>query len=209
MKTLRLLFFILSFILPITNYQLPITNCYAEPSYIDHFEKTTNLLGGRTSVYEQPPSRAIATTTDREYYGPSGKSLAIRYDKKNTGGPGGTGGWCGYYSILKVGQKYFDALKFTKITFWVKGERGGENFQVGLADRHWEEVGDSVKSEEIGVYLSPTNQIATEWQQASIPLDAFFIDLKEVASIAICFEGDCFPEGKGTGVVYIDEVAFE
>jgi hypothetical protein len=188
--------------------QLSAMTCYAEPTYIDHFEKTTNLLGGRTSVYEQAPSRALAVTTDREYYGPSGKSLTIRYDKKNTGGPYDSGGWCGYYSILKMGPKYLDATKFTKLTFWVKGEKGEENFKVGLADRHWEQVGDSVKSEEVGVYLKD-NKITTEWQQAVIPLDVFFIDMKEVASLAICFEADCFPEGKGTGVVYIDEIVFE
>ncbi|MBI4335087.1 MAG: hypothetical protein HY589_00350, partial [Candidatus Omnitrophica bacterium] len=149
-----------------------------------------------------------AVTTDREHYGESGKSLAVRYDKKNTGGPGGTGGWCGYYSILKAGPKYLNATTFTKLTFWVKGEKGDENFKVGLADRHWEQVGDSVKSEDIGVYLK-AGRITTEWQQAVIPLDAFFIDMKEIASIAVCFEGDCFPQGKGSGVVYIDEMALE
>ncbi|MCM8782419.1 MAG: hypothetical protein NC828_05150, partial [Candidatus Omnitrophica bacterium] len=154
-------FFTLYFIslLSISDYQLLITECYAEPFYIDHFERTANLLGGRTSVYQREPSRATAITTEREHYGPAGKSLAIRYDKKNTDGPNDEGGWCGYYSILKAGPKYFDATKFTNLTFWVKGEKGGENFKVGLADRHWEQVGDSVKSEEIGVYLSPNNQI--------------------------------------------------
>lgn len=180
----------------------------AEPFYVDHFEKTTNLIGGRTNVYEQAPSKALAITTDREHYGDGTRSLAIRYDKKNTGGPYDSGGWCGYYSILKFGQKYFDATTFTKLTFWVKGEKGDENFKVGLADRHWEQVGDSVKSEEVGVYLKE-KKLTAEWQQAVIPLDAFFIDMKEVASLAICFEGDCFPDGKGTGVVYIDEIAFE
>ncbi|MDD5449311.1 MAG: hypothetical protein PHO42_01760 [Candidatus Omnitrophica bacterium] len=183
-------------------------NCYAEPVYVDHFEKTTNLLGGRTSVYEQAPSRALALTTDKDHYGAGTRSLAIRYDKKNTGGPNGMGGWCGYYSILKTGSKYFDATSFTKLTFWVRGEKGDENFVVGMADRHWEQVGDSVKSEQIGVYLKD-KKITTQWQQAVIPLDVFFIDMKEVASLAICFESDCFPEGKGTGTVYIDEIAFE
>lgn len=185
------------------------TNCFAEPVFIDHFEKTINCLGGRTSVYEQAPSRAMSSTTDRAFYGPAGKSLVIRYDKQNTGGPNGEGGWCGYYSILKIGSRYFDASPYTKLTFWVKGEKGGENFKIGMADRHWEEVGDSVKSEEIGVYLTPKNQITTDWQKASIPLEAFFIDMKEIASISVCFEGDCFPESKGNGIVYIDELAFE
>ena len=191
-----------------SNWQLTTDNCYAEPFYADHFEKATNLLGGRTSVYEQAPSRAMASDTDREHYGPAGKSLVIRYDKQNTGGSNGAGGWCGYYSVLKVGPKYFDASGYTKLTFWVKGDKGGENFKVGMADRRWEQVGDSVKSEEIGAYLKD-KKITTEWQQAAIPLDAFFIDMKEVASFSICFESECFPDGKGQGTIYIDEIAFE
>ena len=190
------------------SYQLSAISCYAEPFYVDHFEKSVNLLGGRTSVYEQAPSRVMATATDREYYGPAGKSLVLRYDKRNTGGPGDTGGWCGYYSILKAGPKYFDATNFTKLTFWVKGEKGDENFKIGLADRHWEQVGDSVKSEEMGVYLK-NKKITTEWQQAVVPLNAFFVDMKELASLAICFESECLPDGKGSGTVYIDELAFE
>lgn len=184
-------------------------NCsYAEPFYIDHFVRTGNSIGSRTSVYEQAPSRATAATTDREYYGPSGKSLVIRYDKKNTGGPNGEGGWCGYYTILKAGPKYFDATKYTKLTFWVKGEKGDENFKIGMADKHWEQIDDSIKSEEITVYLKD-KKITTEWQKAEIPLDAFFLDTKELASLAVCFESDCFPQGKGSGVIYIDELAFE
>ncbi|MCX5715583.1 MAG: hypothetical protein NTV07_01735 [Candidatus Omnitrophica bacterium] len=197
------------FLLLFTNYCLLITGCSAAEFFIDHFEKNVNCLGGRTSTYEQPPSRVMAIQTEKERYGTAGKSLAVKYDKQNTGGPRGEGGWCGYYSILKIGQKYFDAAPYTKLTFWVKGEKGGENFKIGLADRHWEQVGDSVKSEEVGVYLPATHQITAEWQKVTIPLDVFFIDMKEVASVTVCFEPDCFPEGKGAGIVYIDELAFE
>lgn len=186
-----------------------INYCYAETFSIDHFEKPVNLIGGRTSVYEKAPSRASAITTNKEYAGPAGKSLALRYDKKNTGGPYGTGGWCGYYSILKAGHKYFDATGFTKLTFWVKGRRGGENFKIGLADKHWEGVGDSVKSEEVISYITPTARITQEWQKVTIPLDEFFVEMSELASLSICFDGDCFPEGAGKGTVYIDELAFE
>jgi len=182
--------------------------CSAEVFYVDHFEKGTNLLSGRTSVYQQAPSRVLASNTDREHYGPSGRSLFIKYDKKNTGGPYGAGGWCGYYTIVKAGRKYFDATAYTKLVFWVKGEKGDENFKIGMADKHWEQVGDSVKSEEIGAYL-PAEKLTTEWQKAEVPLDVFFIDMKELASISFGFEGDLFPEGKGSGVVYIDELAFE
>lgn len=181
---------------------------YAE-LLVDNFEKSNNALGGRASVYQMAPSRALALQTTTQFYGPGGKSLMIKYDKKGVGGPYGTGGWCGYYTILKSGENaYFDGSSFKSITFYVKGDEGTENFKAGLADRHWDRVGDSVKSEEIGKYL-PEGKITKEWQKATVPLDAFFLDYKELASIAVCFETDCFPGGEGRGTVYIDDLKLE
>jgi len=180
---------------------------YAE-LLIDEFDRSTNFLGGRSSVYQQEPSRALAIESPSEFYGSGGQSLMIKYDKKGQGGPYGAGGWCGWYTLLKKGEAYFDATSYKTLTFYVKGANGNENFKVGMADRHWDRVGDSVKSEEIGKYLSAGN-ITTEWQKAAIPLDAFFIDFKELASVAICFEGDCFPDGVGKGTIYIDQLKLE
>ena len=101
-----------------------------------------------------------------------------------------------------------DGTGYKTLTFWVKGEKGGENFMIGLADRHWDKIGDSLKSEEIGKYV-PAGKITTEWQKATIPLDVFFLDYGKLSSVAISFESDCFPEGKGEGVVYIDDITFE
>lgn len=180
---------------------------YAEV-LIDDFNKASNLLGGRTSVYQRAPSRALAVQTTSEYYGPGGKSLMIKYDKKAEGGPYGKGGWCGYYTLLKSGDNYFDATSYKAVTLYVKGAKGDENFKIGLADRHWDRVGDSVKSEEIKKYL-PQGKVTTEWQKATVPLEAFFLDYKELGSIAVCFEGDCFPGGAGRGTIYIDGLRLE
>jgi hypothetical protein len=180
---------------------------YAEV-LIDDFNKSSNRLGGRTSVYQRAPSRALAIQSPSEHYGAGGKGLMIKFDKKGTGGPYGMGGWCGYYTLLKKGDKHFDATSYKNLSFYVKGVKGDENFKVGLADRHWDKIGDSVKSEEIGNYL-PGGKITTDWQKATVPLDAFFLDFKELASIAICFETDCFPGGEAKGTVYIDNLMLE
>jgi len=79
---------------------------------------------------------------------------------------------------------------------------------IGLADRHWDRVGDSLKSEEIGVYL-PEGRVTKEWQKAKIPLDVFFLDYTKLSSIAISFEADCFAEGSGSGTIYIDDIVLE
>lgn len=180
----------------------------AEVKLIDDFKGEENLLGGKSNVYQQEPSRALFSRKVVERDGKNEAVLMIKYDKKNKGGPYDNGGWCGYYTLLKTDNAYFDISKYKNLTFWVKGAQGDENFKVGLADRHWEQAGDSIKSDQIGTYLK-AGKITTDWQKATIPLNLFLIDFSEMASLAICFESECFPDGSGTGAVYIDDIAFE
>lgn len=184
------------------------TSVFAEEFVVSHFDKRTNELGGATSVYQQAPSRATIALSSEVAQDAGGKSLKVTYDKKGVGGPYGKGGWCGFYTRLKAQETYFNASPYKTIHFWVRGEKGDENFRVGIADRHWDDIGDSVKSEDIGKYL-PAGKVTTEWQRASIPLEEFFIDFSELAAVAICFETECFPDGAGAGTIYIDEMVLE
>jgi len=198
----------------------------AKPVMIDDFEtgSVTNVLGARTNVFLKAPSKCMVSFRRDTREGRPTNVLLIRYDKKAEGGPYDAGGWCGYYTLLKKAHPavalegagpmeaaedvYFDASNHTSITFWVKGEKGNENFVLGVADEHWDKVGDSVKSQEIGKYL-PAGKITTEWQKAVVPLEEFFIDYSKLSSIAISFESDCFPEGAGSGKFYIDDLMLE
>ena len=177
---------------------------------IDDFEGgASNKLNGKANTYVQEPSRALALLTKDKSQAHGGESfLTLKYDKKAKGGPYDSGGWCGYYTILGPAKRYFDATAYKTLTFWAKGATGDENFVVGMADQHWEEVGDSVKSEPIGKYLS-VRRLTKEWQKAEIPLDTFLVDMKKLASLAICFEGSVLPNGEGKGTVYIDDIQLE
>ncbi|MBN1587565.1 MAG: hypothetical protein JW937_09105 [Candidatus Omnitrophica bacterium] len=175
---------------------------------VDSFEKNTNALGGRAATYQKEPSRALGVRTAQNARIEGGKSLTLKFDKKGEGGPYGKGGWCGFYELLKVGDQYFDATSKTKITFWVKGDTGEENFKLGLADRQWDEVGDSVKSKPVTDYLE-SGKITMDWQKVEVPLAEFFIDMKELASIAFCFETDLFEGGAMKSTVYIDDLRIE
>ncbi|MBI4313411.1 MAG: hypothetical protein HY594_01200 [Candidatus Omnitrophica bacterium] len=181
--------------------------CYADTFVIDDFEGESNTLNGKSNAYVQEPSRAIQVRTKDVAHAGLG-SLMLKYDKKGKGGPYDSGGWCGYYTQVKSGRNFFDVSPYTKLTLWVKGAKGDENFMVGIADRHWDEVGDSVKSEPVTKYL-PSGKMTAEWQQVTIPLSFFMVDLKEVATVAVCFEGAVFPGGEGKGTLYIDDIAFE
>ena len=179
----------------------------AQSLMLDDFERPANRLGGQGSVYVMDPSSAVAQRTDKDPKNGS-RMLMLEYDKKPKGGPHDSGGWCGYFTPLKFGSRYFDASPYKTLSFWVRGAQGSENFVVGIADRYWDSVGDSVKSEEIGKYL-PAGKITTEWQKAAIPLSDLYVDYKELAAIAICFEGSIFPNGQGKGAIFVDDVVLE
>lgn len=181
---------------------------------IDDFDEPSkfNKLGLITNVYMMPPSRAMITFAKVERNGQDSIALKIRYKRATEGGPYDKGGWCGYYTTLKeqsnAGTRYFNAKKYDYITFWVRGEEGGENFVLGVADRHWDIAGDSLKSREV-INFVPEKRITKKWQKAKVPLKEFLLDIGKLSSIAVCFEPECFPEGNAEGYVYIDDIALE
>ena len=184
--------------------------------YIDRMEDNAtdkNSLGNYNSYYKMPPSIA-SYSKSREYgvdRGENNAALKIEYDKKGTGGPYGTGGWCGFYTITKdhARNKYLDVSQHNYLTFWVKGETGDESFKVGLTARMRKIIQDSIKSKEIGEYL-PAGKITTEWQLAVIPIEELWLEWSHLYSISICFEEDIFQQGTKSriGSVYIDDIAF-
>ncbi len=199
----------------------------AGPLMVDNFDgdEIKNALGNRANVFIRAPSKAMVSRREDSVGGKKTQVLMVRYDKRNSGGPFDSGGWCGYYTLLKspaalvapteaepepstTPDQYLDGSSYKKITFWVRGEKGDENFVIGLSDRHWDKIGDSVKSEEIGKYL-PSGKLTTEWQKASIPMDEFFLDYSQLAAVSVVFEGDLFPETGHAGVVYIDDLTLE
>lgn len=173
---------------------------------IDAMEKSRNALEGRCVVYRQPPDSIMFSKGPD--YGRSSAGLKLVYRKVNTGGPYGQGGWIGYYTVLKRGEKFFDASDYKYLTFWVRGEAGGERFKVGVADKQFAMIEDSAKSKPIESYL-PDGKITSRWQKAVIPLGDMFVDYNLVDSISINFESDLFEEEQNNGTIYIDDLQFE
>jgi len=183
-----------------------------EALVVDDFEEDeiVNAMGNKANVYVKAPSKVLISRREVARMGAETTALYLRYEKGNEGGPYGMGGWCGYYTLLKNEKegKYFDASTYKYVSFWVMGETGNENFTVGLSDRHWDKVGDSLKSMEITSYI-PSGKVSQKWTYARVPLTEFFLDYGQLAAITINFESDCFPEGKGAGAIYIDDLMLE
>jgi hypothetical protein len=102
---------------------------------IDNMDKVQNALRLRCAVYQHPPDRILYSKS--EEYGREGNGLRLTFHKVNVGGPYGQGGWCGYYTLLFRGERYFDASKYTHFTFWIRGENGGERLQWAWPTSSW------------------------------------------------------------------------
>ena len=167
---------------------------------VDDFEtgQTQGLFGERKNrldafqgTWARRPSYSVITKVLDSRPGSVGYSLRLEYNKE--------GGWCGWYTLLNG----IDVSRHNALTFWVKGEHGGERFDIGLAD-------DSMQDLEIDAsYIGPVNAfipggVKTEWQKVRIPLQSLRSDLNltRMGSLVLWFRYE------GKGAVQIDDVAF-
>ncbi len=161
---------------------------------LDDFDYSDlNLLGRKAAAYKRLPSFCLIDRVAEPHYGEKGKSLQLKYNKKESG-------WCGYYTLMnQIDGAYFDLSNYDKISFYIKGEAGGENFEMGMADSNWITIGDSIKAGQITKYLK--NGVTTEWQNVEIPLKNFGnLDFPQMGAFVMNFDSS------GVGTVYIDDI---
>ncbi|PIU42188.1 MAG: hypothetical protein COS99_01615 [Candidatus Omnitrophica bacterium CG07_land_8_20_14_0_80_42_15] len=162
---------------------------------LDDFDHSlVNLLGNKTNAYKRLPSECAYELSAEEKYSGQ-KSLKLTFDKKGSG-------WCGYYTLLnQIDGDYYDLTLYKSVSFMVKGKEGSETFEIGMADKNWSIIGDSLKAGPVEKYLP--GGVTKEWQEVNIPLKNFgALDLIEMSSFVINF----YKSSKG--VIYIDDLKF-
>ncbi len=161
---------------------------------VDNFDHAdVNLLGRKANAYKRLPSVCRFDRVESPRVGDHGRSLRLSFEKKSTG-------WCGYYTLLnQIDGSYYDLTLYKEVAFQVRGGKGGETFEVGMADRSWQTIGDSVKADAIEKYL-PAG-VTTQWQEAVIPLDDFGkLDWTQMGSVVFNFHRP------SAGELYIDDL---
>ena len=165
---------------------------------LDDFDHSNlNLLGRKANAYKRLPSVCEFTRviSKRGPVGQVNRALRLDFDKKSSG-------WCGYYTLLnQIDGDYFDLTPYKEVRFWVRGEKGGETFEIGMADRSWLTIGDSVKAGMVERYLP--KGVTTGWQEVVIPLADFGkLDWGQMGSFVINFPKP------GVGTLYLDDLRF-
>ena len=154
-----------------------------------------NLLGFKAASYQKFPSTCLDKRGPLHKGEDQNKSLQLSYNKKFTG-------WCGYYTLLhQIDGTFKDLSGYKSLSFRVKGEEGKERFEIGMADKNWILIGDSLKAGSINNYLP--GGLTRNWQEVTIPLVDFgSLDFSEIGSLVFNFNEIM------EGTVYIDDIKF-
>jgi len=193
--------------------------CAGNDLVIADFEKWPNNLGGQMGVYGslEPKWEDKATVPYSWVYEPSvpGYSKDNVHSGKqsfrlvNGLGANATESW-GSFGMdmgrvvdavpVPVKMESKDVSGYKYLTFWVKGEKGGEHMEVTFRDANAVTYTPQFK------YKVP--DATTNWQKIVVPLDKIKgkVDLTALDNVSIAFGQDVSNDKGAT--VYLDDLAF-
>lgn len=158
-----------------------------------------NALGGYFNRFEREPAKATVDLTSFVFRGDNGKSLEIMAQNNGTGF---CGAWMHFFDFRSETKTYFNALSYNYLSFWVKGDRGGEQFTVKVADKRLIELEDSAIAGQIEKFLP--GGVNQEWQEVLVPLNQLVnVDKTKLGGLIFDFDTP------GDYKIYVDDIALK
>ncbi|MFT5836939.1 MAG: hypothetical protein ACI9ZV_000440 [Candidatus Azotimanducaceae bacterium] len=165
----------------------------------DFNQGNQNALGGYFNNFEREPSTATVDITNSVFRGNTGKSLEIKAKKDQHGF---CGVWMHLFDFRADDKVYLDASAYSYLSFWVKGEKGGEKFAVRVADKRLVTIEDSLNVGDITKFLP--NGVNQEWQEVVVPINRLRnVDINQLGGITFDFGSP------GNHTIFIDDIAFK
>jgi len=147
---------------------------------------------GKPFTWNIPPGGSAAEFT-KECAHSGSYGLHLVYEFTETG----NGGWGVHWANFPA--KHLDASGHSALTFWIKGDKGGEKVQVGLKD-----------TSQVERYLSVTDygNVTTSFTQISMQLDKFqggdsTVNIASLDNVSFGFNAS-----HGPGSICIDDITF-
>ncbi len=168
---------------------------------VDDFEHgIPNAMDGSHGRFQSGASKIDILRDTTFFHGSTrGTSLRIRADKQENGY---CGVWLQFFDAKPAKKSFFDARPYAYLSFWIRGQVGGERFQVKMSDRSWVAKEDSLEIGEIRKFLP--DGVSRNWQEVLIPLkDAAALDLANLGGLTFLFHSP------GQSTVYIDDISFK
>jgi hypothetical protein len=157
------------------------------------FKERKNRLGSYQGTWAMRPSFTVITKSSEIRRGDHGQGLVLDYRKE--------AGWCGWYTLLNN----IDITPYNTLSFWVKGEKGGEKFDIGLADGRMQDL--EIDAFFLGCVTSfvPDGFVSTEWKEVKVPLAraSSEIDMTRMGSMVLWFKYG------GEGRIYLEDIKFK
>ncbi len=170
------------------------------PLLVWDFERgIANRWGGQYNTYMRVPSSARTYLDSSVTRSSSGHSLRVTAHRDSEGF---CGVWMEFRSGTEIPHQYLDATAYRYLSFWIKGEKGGEEFDIELTDEATLNNEDARPRRPLRAYLP--QGATTRWQEVRIPL-ADFTGLKHARLARITLNITT----PGDTRFYLDDLAFK
>jgi hypothetical protein len=164
-----------------------------------HFEQgIVNGWGGQYNVYMREPSWARTYLDPTATRVSSGHSLRVTAHRE---AEGFCGLWMDFYPAAEAPRQYLDTSSYRYLSFWIKGQEGGEDFELELTDESSTGDDDIRPKQPLRAYLP--QGVTTNWQEVVIPLADFRgLNPRRLVRMTLNFTSP------GDYRFYLDDIAF-
>ena len=167
---------------------------------LGHFDRgNTNRLGGYFNGFARAPSMSAVSIARAPEAGP-----ALAYSYENSAGSF-AGFWIHLFDFKRrpTERVFFDASPFAYLTFTIRGEQGGEDLALHIADRAREQREGSLPIGDVASFLD-SGRVEATWQRAWVPRDQWPAGLNTGEMASLVF----LTNGEGRGRIFLKDIAF-
>lgn len=164
-----------------------------------HFDDgIVNDLGGKYNVFKREPSWARTYLDPQATRARRGHSLRVTAHRD---AKGFCGVWLDFHPGSEAPRQFLNASSFRYLSFWAKGEKGGEDFEISLTDEGTMD-NDERPARRLRDYLP--EGLSTRWRQIVIPLSDFHgIDSSRLVRMTLKLTH------RGNSRFHLDDIGFQ